>query len=669
MVNERTARMFGYDSQELVGKPISFLMPKTERALYTRALNRYFMRPRAFPTGTISRTIYAQNREGTKRPVDIGLSQVKLSSRNYFVLIVREAKEVREKEIDLKKALRAVEEKYRSLIENIPSIAWIADENRVMRFISPNVRRILGYTPEEIYAGGAGFWAGKIYQDDREEYEKSFAGLFKGDEFLVEYRMQKKDGNWIWGQDRVVSIFEKDKLFHASGVFTDISERKRIEDQVRFLAFHDQVTSLPNRALLRDRLNQVVAFAERSRGRLAILYIGLDQFKRINDAFGHDVGDKMLRGVSSRLIESLRKGDTVARVGGDEFCIALVNISRAQDAAKVAESLSEGLDLPFNSAGKDYFISAAIGISLFPDDGKDPETLINHAEAAMRHAKEKGRNRREFYTSDMQAAVTSRMAHENDLAQAVKRNEFVVHYQPHVDLSTGEIIGLEALVRWQHPQEGLVQPAEFIPMAEEMGLIVPIGEFVLRTACKQTKAWLDEGAKNLLLSVNLSAKQLQREDLISTVSKVLQETDFPAYRLMLELTETAVIEDIKKSAKVMSQIKDLGIHLAIDDFGTGYASLWHLTSLPFDTMKISREFISEIATAEDSKTMIKAIVSLGSSLGMDIIAEGVETIEQLNYLRGLKCLAIQGYVFSRPVSAQKFAGLLRERNKFQRLVA
>ncbi|HEB12084.1 MAG TPA: EAL domain-containing protein [Actinobacteria bacterium] len=666
MVNERTAMIFGYKSRELIGKPISFLMSDKERALYIRALNRYFKKPRAFSTGTINKAIYAQNKDGAKKPVDIGLSPVKLSSRDCFLLIVRDATENR---TNLEKALHEAQEKYKLLIENIPCVAWVADEKRAMRFISPNVYKILGYTPEEIYTGGPGFWSGKIFQDDREQYEKSFEELFKGEEFLVEYRIQKKDGNWIWGRDRAVSIFEKDNLFHAYGIFTDISERKRIEERVQFLAFHDQVTSLPNRALLRDRLNQVVAFAERSRRRLAILYIGLDQFKRINDTLGHDVGDKMLRGVSSRLIESLRKGDTVARVGGDEFCVALANISRAQDAAKVAQSLSDGLDLPFTNAGRDFFITAGIGISLYPDDAKDPETLINHAEAAMHHAKEKGRNHREFYTSSMQSTVSSTMALENDLAQAVKHNEFVVYYQPHVDLNTGEIIGLEALGRWQHPQKGLIQPLDFIPLAEETGLIVPIGESVLRTACKQAKVWLDEGSKNLVLAVNLSALQLQREEFIETVSKVLKETNFPTHRLMFELTETAVIDDVEKSAKMMGLLKNLGIHLAIDDFGTGFSSLWHLTSLPFDTMKISGTFVKEIATKENSKTMINAIVSLGKALGMDVIVEGVETVEQLNCLRGFKSLAIQGSVFSWPVSARAFGGLLREKRRFQRLVA
>ncbi len=669
MVNDAITEMLGFGAKDLVGASIETLMPTTDRVLYARALKRYLKRPRAFSSRSIKRTLYAQNKKGAKKPVDIELGPLRASSGDSFILTLLDAIDTKENEIDLEGSLKEAEEKYRSLVESIPCVTWIADEEGRISFVSPNVFKVLGYTPEEIYSAGADFWANKVYQDDRELYDKALKGLFKGDEFLVEYRIQKKDGNWVWGQDKAVSIHRKGSLFYAYGVFSDISDRKRIEDRVQFLAFHDQVTCLPNRALLRDRLNQVVALADRSHGRMAILYIGLDQFKLVNDAFGHDAGDTILRGVASRLIESLRKGDTVARVGGDEFCIALVNISKTQDASTVARSLSSDLDEPFEAQGKDVFISAAIGISLFPDDAKDPETLINHAEAAMRHAKEKGRNRHAFYTNVIQASVSNKMTLENDLALAVKRGEFVVYYQPHVDLSTGGIIGMEALVRWQHPEKGLIPPDEFIPTAEETGLIVPIGEIVLRTACRQTKIWFDEGSKNLLLSVNLSAKQLQRDDLAITVSRILKETRFPSFRLMLELTETAVVEDTEKSAEKMNLLKDLDIHLAIDDFGTGYASLWHLTSLPFDTLKISRTFIKEIETGGTSKTMIKAIVSLGDALGLDVVAEGVETVEQLNYLRGLKCMAIQGYIFSRPVSAFAFGVLLKENNRWQRLVA
>ncbi|GBD44614.1 putative signaling protein [bacterium HR40] len=440
----------------------------------------------------------------------------------------------------------------------------------------------------------------------------------------------------------------------------DITVRRQTEEAVRALAYYDPLTGLPNRLLFHDRLGQAIERARRNRQFLAVMLVDLDRFKLINDSLGLQAGDAMLRAVGERLRECLRKSDTVARLGGDEFMVLLHGINGAEAAAKVAQKLLDGLKAPFRIHGDELDTSACIGIAMYPHDGTDPDVLIKNADAALGRAKEQGRNHYQFYTVDMNAAAFQRLMLENRLRRALSQAEFVVYYQPQVDLETGTVVGVEALLRWLHPDHGMVPPAEFVPLAEETGLVVPIGEWVLETACAQVRALHERGFAALRLSVNLSARQFQQRDLVARIGETLARLDFPAALLELELTESVVMREAEESVQRLRELTALGVRLALDDFGTGYSSLGYLRRFPIRSLKIDRTFIHDIATDPTSAALCRAIVALGRSLDLRVVAEGVETREQLRLVRTFGCHEMQGYLYSRPVPWGELLALLEQ---------
>ena len=438
----------------------------------------------------------------------------------------------------------------------------------------------------------------------------------------------------------------------------DITVRQQTEETLRSLAYHDPLTGLPNRLLFHDRLSQAIERARRNRQLLTVMLVDLDRFKLINDSLGLATGDQVIKGVADRLVQALRKSDTVARLGGDEFMLLLLGTSGAEAAAKVAQKVLDCLRPPLAVDAHELTTSASVGIALFPHDGDDADGLVKNADNALSRAKEQGRDRYQFYTDDMNAAAFERLMLESRLRKALEQGELVLHYQPKVSLADGAVVGVEALLRWFHPDLGLVPPAEFIPLAEETGLIVPIGTWVLRTACAQLGRWHRSGHAGLQLAVNLSARQFQEPNLVATVAAAVREGALPAGALELELTESVIMRDAPETVRRLRELTALGIRLAIDDFGTGYSSLGYLKAFPIGALKIDRSFVRDVERDPNSAALARAIIALATSLKLKVVAEGVETREQLDLLRGFGCHEMQGYLFSRPLPAEELAGLL-----------
>ncbi len=436
-------------------------------------------------------------------------------------------------------------------------------------------------------------------------------------------------------------------------------ERKRYQVQLEHQANYDALTGLPNRNLLHDRLRQAV-YSQRSPRNIAVVFMDLDHFKLINDSLGHGTGDKLLKGMAERLRSVLREGDTVGRVGGDEFVLILGEQTNEEVVFRTMQRIAAKVAEPIVIDGRELYVTCSAGISLYPQDGRDVDTLLRNADAAMYRAKEHGRANFQFYTSEMNERVSDRLALESALRRALERREFALHYQQKVDLRSGDIIGAEALVRWSHPEWGLVRPARFIPIAEETGLIVPLGEWVVHEAARQTRAWRDAGLNPGVVSVNLSARQFRQEGLVRSVSRILEDTGLDPASLEMELTESMVMHNVETAIATLQGLKSLGINLSVDDFGTGYSSLSYLKDLPIDTLKIDRAFVRDIGTGAESEDGIlaQAIISLGHALHLKVIAEGVETDAQVHFLKRHGCDQVQGFLYGEPVPPEQFAQLL-----------
>ena len=560
---------------------------------------------------------------------------------------------------------RQLEEKLRlsaSVFENTSEGVVISDTQGTIVEVNSAFTEILGYEHDEVIGQNPRMW--KSDRHDESFYRDFWNSLMTVGRWRGEIWNRRKDGSVFPEWLSISQVVDSEgKLTHFIGVFTDISNLKESQEQLDHLAHHDALTDLPNRLLYMERLTQAIKHAERQKKQLAVVFIDLDRFKNINDSLGHPAGDQLLCEVAGRLQDTVRQDDTVARISGDEFVLLLEDIGGSNNAAHAAQKVMRIFDSSFQVAGREVQTSASLGISLYPQDGDDAATLLRNADAAMYRAKDEGRNNYEFYTEELTRNAFERVLLENSLRQALDQEQFLLYYQPQVDMFSGEIIGAEVLIRWQHPDQGMVSPAKFIPIAEECGLILAIGEWVLRAACEQGKRWLDQGIHFGQLAVNVSGVQIKDSGLVDRVTKIIEETELPASCLELEITEGFIMQQTQFAIAQLEALRDLGLTLAIDDFGTGYSSLSYLKRLPIQKLKIDQSFIRDIPDDLNDMAISNAVIALGDSLSLEVIAEGVETKEQADFLKKAGCSQAQGFLYSRPVPAEEFVELLKEKRK------
>ena len=534
---------------------------------------------------------------------------------------------------------------------------WDLGQDRI--YFNENWASMLGDAPREVTFPGDEVRAW-IHADDRRVYNAAIGNASKGvsESFDCEYRVRNAAGEWIWVHSRgkVTQRDEEGRALRMTGTSTNITQRKEAEDRAEFLATRDALTGLPNRMLLHDRLEQAVVAAARQGTSLAFMFIDLDRFKTINDSLGHHAGDQLLKGVAERLSGCVRASDTVARLGGDEFAVLLENLRDGEDGARqVAEKMVAAMATPMMVEGQPLSTSCSVGISLFPADGRDTATLMKNADVAMYHAKEKGRDNYQFFSAQMNQKAEERLAVESYLRLALQRHELVVHYQPRMRLDTGALVGVEALIRWQHPRRGLLPPEKFIDVAEDSGLIVPIGEWVLETACAQLGEWQRRLQPDLRFSVNLAVRQMRDgERLFESVARAVRAAGVDPASLELELTESKLMQDIEEKAALLNRFGALGVRLSIDDFGTGYSSLAYLKALPVDSIKIDSSFVRDIHADPDDEAIIRAILAMAHSLGLSVVAEGVETLAQFEALKQLGCDEYQGHLAAPALTPEQF---------------
>lgn len=559
--------------------------------------------------------------------------------------------------VERETALRESEARYRRLIDHLPAVTYTETVDSATRevHVSPQIESITGYTVEEWHSTSQ-LWDSSIHPDDRAmviaEIERTDATC---EPFRAEYRLVRKDGRVIWVRNEAVLIRDQDPMPPAwQGFMLDITDRKQLEEQLLHAAFHDSLTGLPNRAYFLDRTSHALARAKRLDMPIAVLFLDLDNFKVINDSFGHTLGDELLTRVAQILRLRVREGELLTRLGGDEFAVLLEDTGDIDSAARVAERLLEALHEPLMLSGRQVFVSASAGIVSSAPRHSTPEDLLRDADIALYRAKDAGKQQFAIFEESMHADVTDRLELESDLRRALVNDEFVLEYHPKFDLATRALVGVEALIRWEHPTRGRISPATFIPIAEESGLILPIGRWVLREACTQAAAWchvchVHDGAKSFMVSVNLSGRQFADPNLVEYVSSILVGSGLHPACLGLEITESAVMDDVELARSRLQELKGLGVGLGIDDFGTGYSSMAYLKRFPLDVLKIDRSFVNSLGSSAEDRAIVSATITLAHALGLRVVAEGIETEEQLTELQRLGCDVAQGFFFSRPV--------------------
>ncbi|MHB8216531.1 MAG: putative bifunctional diguanylate cyclase/phosphodiesterase [Candidatus Sulfotelmatobacter sp.] len=647
-VNEAATRQYGFSNQEFLTMTIADIRPEEDIPTLSEATANAI---RGLQEPTIWRH---RKKNGTIMDVELIGHDLNFNGIEAELIAARDISERKRSE----EMVHNSENKYRVLFEDSADANWLMDEKGFLDCNSAALR-MFGYSAAEMMHPSD---VSPPNQPDgtssRVAAEERIAAAFRGGAQRFEWSHQRKNGN-VFPAEVCLTALTLSGQPRLLATVRDITDRKVAEERIQFLAYYDALTELPNRTLLLDRLGKALAAARRQNKKLALLYLDLDRFKDINDSLGHSVGDLFLQEVAERLKRWAREQDTVARLGGDEFLVMLTDIKDIPDAAVAAERLMDAMTADFVVQGHTLGVSCSLGISVFPEHGADAVTLIKNSDAAMYSAKESGRNNFRFFTEDMNAQGVERLAFEHSLKLALPQNELFLMYQPQMDMATGRIIGLEALLRWQHPEMGLVPPDKFISIAENSGLIVPIGEWALNTACSQARKWQNEGLPLVTVAVNGSAVQFRHEGFCELIRRVLHETGLAAQYLELELTESLLLANAELMLSVVQELKAIGVTLAIDDFGTGYSNFTSLRRFGISKLKIDRSFIRDVAANPDDAAIAAAIISMAKSLHLKVIAEGVETEAQMSFLRAHHCDEIQGYYFSKPLAADKVADKLR----------
>lgn len=567
---------------------------------------------------------------------------------------------------------------HRYIVNISPDIVYILNSEGCFTFVNERMKNTLGYDKSDIIGK---HYSSIVYDDDLEIAEYTFNERRTGKRATVnvELRLKCKGRMGIRTFDTrllptMINSFglykSKDgdeKFIGTYGIARDVTEKKKSEKIIRFQAYHDNLTRLPNRTLLRDRLVQAVTRAKRYNNKLSVMFLDLDRFKNINDTLGHMVGDKLLQAVAERLKKCLREGDTLARIGGDEFTILLPEIQDVYDSEIIAQKILDTLKTPFDLGEAEIYVTTSIGIANYPGDGETIESLLKHADIAMYAIKNKGKDGYQFYTDSMHDEVSAHLALENDLRRAITNKQFRLHYQPQVDASTHDIIALEALIRWDHPERGTIMPSEFISFCEETDLIQSIGDWILENVCRDLQAWNKMDFDMPRVAINMSAKQFNQPDIFEKIRATLKQYDITGDMLELEITENVLMDDIENVISILNQLSSLGVKIAIDDFGTGYSSLNYLQKLPIDILKIDRSFINSMENDEGSRSIVKAIIAMAKGLKLHIISEGVESFGQMEQLKALGCYGMQGFLFSPPISMDSVTDLLVNNNGIEML--
>lgn len=643
-------RLFGYRADEMIGKTVGILMPEPIRSQHPTHVARMARREGKWRREKSLETV-GLRRDGSEFPIEISISMTKTREHTLFVAAIRDITERKQIEIRLSLTKR--------VIECASEAIMITDVEAKITDVNPAYEQISGYSREEVL--------GKTPSITK-------SGRHPPAFYQAMWQEIHKNGGWsgeIWDRRKSGEIFPKwlsisairdteGKINHYVGLFRDISQQKETEEKLERLAFFDPLTQLPNRELFRDRLNREIIQARRLGIQSALFFIDLDHFKHVNDTLGHDRGDGLLVQVAERITNCLRASDTVCRLGGDEFTVILSGLKKNEDAGLIARSIIAQLQAVFHLEDQEVFVGASIGIALLPENGDDYETLTKRADVAMYRAKEAGRGVYKFFTPDMDRKNAIRLALEKDLRHAIDKGHLTVFYQPKILVENDTIHGMEALVRWIHPEKGIISPADFIPLAEETGLIVPLGEWVLKESCRQLKQWWDEGLPHARVAVNLSARQFQAANLLTMIQQTLEETGLPPEGLELEITESIAMQEVEKAIETMNGLRALGCYISIDDFGTGYSSLSLLKKFPLHALKIDQSFVRDLTMDSDDAAIVASIISMARTMKLWVVAEGVETIEQVKFLKENGCHEMQGYFYSKPVPAPEFKKLLEK---------
>jgi diguanylate cyclase (GGDEF)-like protein/PAS domain S-box-containing protein len=643
LVNDRFCEMLGYAREELIGRNAEFLLAYPADVELMRA------KIRARERGNSDQySVRVRRRDGTVIWLEIGGAPV-FDGQARVVGSIGVHNDVTERR-QAEQALRDSEARYRLMAEHSTDLISRTTPNGTLTYASDAARRLLGYEPTELIGRSIYEFIDRQDAEEVHQLSKLIDGVHP---MTFSYRVHHKDGKRLWFEttSRGVTDGASGRMIEIVSVSRDVSERKRVEEQIEYEAYHDALTGLPNRRLFHDRLTVALAHARRMRNAVGVMFLDLDRFKYVNDTLGHSVGDELLKAVAARLKAVLREEDSIARMGGDEFTVLVGDLRDAGDVVKVAQKLLETVAQPLRLEGQDLFITTSIGIAMFPADGDSAEILLKNADHAMYRAKDAGRNAVRMFTQSMNVRALERLSTESSLRHALERGELQLYYQPQIDVASNGIVGVEALLRWNRPDVGVVDPMSFIPIAEETRMIVPIGEWVVREACRQAKEWQRERFPRLRMAVNLSARQFQNNELPAQIAAALEESGLGPGDLELEITESLAMHKTERTLEQLRRLRELGVRIAVDDFGTGHSSLNYLRTFPIDRVKIDQSFVHEIETSSADRAIVSAVIRMAHGLNLRVTAEGVETEAQLAFLREQGCEEVQGFLFGRPKAA------------------